>query len=180
MEDYVKVFKALADHSRLKILSALNKEPMYQELLAERLNLSPSTVSFHLKKLETLNIITSTKEQYYKVYKLNKQVLNVNIMKVINDTELDLSEEQRVLQYKNQIISVFFKDGKLVSIPVQRKKREIILEELASHFELNKEYTEKEVNLKIAEFHDDFCTLRREFVMNKLFTRENMIYVRIK
>lgn len=180
MEDYIKILKAIADHSRMKILASLNKQPMYQELLAERLGLNPSTVSFHLKKLEKLNLITSTKEQYYKIYRLNKELLNITLMKIINETELDLSEEERENIYNNEVLSNFFKDGKLISIPVQRKKREIILKELASKFDFDKEYTEKEVNLIISEYHDDFCTIRREFIATKLFTRENMIYTKIK
>ena len=36
-------------------------EPMYVELLAERLKLSTSTVSFHLRKLLDANIVSSKK-----------------------------------------------------------------------------------------------------------------------
>ncbi len=180
IDTQVKILKVLADKSRLKILASLNKEPMYQELLASRLKLNPSTVSFHLKKLEDLELITSSKEQYYKIYEINKEKLDWNILNIIRDIKLEQTEEQRAQEYEQQIRNNFFKNGVLVSIPVQRKKREVILKELASNFELNKPYTEKEVNIIISNFHDDFCTLRREFIMNKLFTRENSIYTRIK
>jgi predicted transcriptional regulator len=176
--DYVKILKTLGDHSRMKILASLKREPMYQELLAERLKLNPSTVSFHLKKLEEQGIVTSKKEQYYKVYYINKSLLNINLMKIVNDIELDETEEEREQSYEKQILDTFFKDGRLVSIPVQRKKREVILKELASKFDMDKEYTEKEVNHILIDYHDDFCTLRREFIINKLFTRNDMIYKR--
>ncbi len=181
LDNYVKIFKLLSDKSRLKIIASLNKEPMYVELIAKRLNLNPSTVSFHLKKLEQLNIVTSKKEQYYVVYYLNKEKLDINISEVIGDITLDSdSLEKRELEYYDKIISNFFKDNKLVSIPVQRKKRDVILTELAKNFEIGKEYKEKEVNLIISEYHNDFCTLRREFIMTKMFNRENGIYVRVK
>ena len=49
MIEAVELFKCLADKSRLQILSGLRVEPMYVELIAQRLALSPSTVSFHLR-----------------------------------------------------------------------------------------------------------------------------------
>ena len=49
--DAINLFKCLADKSRLQILKSLAVEDMYVERLAERLGLTPSTISFHLKKL---------------------------------------------------------------------------------------------------------------------------------
>lgn len=177
----LQFFKMLSDQSRLKILASLNKEPMYVELIAERLDLHPSTVSFHLKKLEEANIVTSKKEQYYTMYYIDRQKLNRNVMQIISSiTTKDDNEEEREARYRRKIIRTFFEEGKLKSIPVQRKKRLIILEEIAKEFEIEKKYPEKQVNLIISEFHFDFCTIRREFIMNKMFVRENGIYERLK
>lgn len=176
----IKIFKILSDKTRLKIIASLNKQPMYVELLAERLGINPSTVSFHLKKMENQDIVSSKKEQYYIVYHLNKKTLNFNVMEIINSIDQTNSEEKREQEYNQKVLNSFFKGNKLVSIPVQRKKREIILYELAKSFELNKEYTEREVNIIISEFHDDFCTIRREFIIYQIFTRENGIYIRKK
>jgi hypothetical protein len=87
-------------------------------------------------------------------------------------------EDIREAEYRKKVIDTFFKFNKLKSIPVQRKKRLIILEKMVEAFDLNKSYSEKEVNLIIADFHDDFATLRREFINEKLMTRENGIYKR--
>jgi len=181
IEETVKLLKGIADESRLKILASLLKEPMYVELISERLDLHPSTTSFHLKKLEKLGLVTSKKDQYYTMFYLDKAALNINIMKLISSISLESQTEEDLEQaYYNKIKDNFFKEGKLISIPVQRKKRQVILQEIAKSFELGKEYPEKEVNLIISEFHFDFCTIRREFIMNKMFTRENGIYVRIE
>ena len=181
MNDYAKIFKVLSDSSRLQILASLLKEPMYVELLATRLKLHPSTVSFHLKKLEQVGIVSSTKDQYYVTYHINKAALNINVMQVLSSIRTDSqSEEEREQEYKQKILSNFIVDGTLRSIPVQHKKRLIILEEIAKSFESNKEYTEKEVNIIISEYHPDFCTIRREFIMNRMFERENGIYKKIK
>ena len=74
-ENALRIFKSLSDMSRLRIVQSLSKGEMYTELLAERLGITPSTVSFHMKKLEEAGIVTSRKEQYYTVYSLNSDVL---------------------------------------------------------------------------------------------------------
>lgn len=177
----IKLFKCLADKSRLLILKSLIKEPMYVELLAQRLQLTPPTISFHLKKLEDANIVKASKEQYYTVYSINEDILKSTIIDFIKEesSEEDI-QNQREEEYRKKVIDSFFEYGKLKSIPVQRKKRVIVLEEILKAFETNKEYTEREVNIIIADFNDDFCTLRREMVMEKMLTRKDGIYKTIK
>lgn len=176
-EDSILIFKCLADKSRLKIINNLMEEPMYVELLSERLDLAPSTISFHLKKLEEAGIVYSTKEQYYVVYNLNLQILKSSIMDLIKLDSSDRSiEEAREESYRKKVIDSFFEYGKLKSIPVQRKKNRIILEEIAKKFEAGRVYSEKEVNIIIADVYDDFCTIRRDMVAEKLFTRKNGMY----
>ena len=82
----------------------------------------------------------------------------------------------REQQYRNKVLKNHFEYGKLKTIPVQRKKRRIILEKLAESFETGKVYPEKEVNLIIAQYHDDFCTLRRELIAEGIMEREHGEY----
>lgn len=179
--DAIKLFKCLADKSRLMILKNLIKEPIYVELLAEKLNLSASTVSFHLKKLEDAGIVNSKKEQYYTIYSVNKEMLSYSVLDIINEKDFDISiQDQREAEYRKKVIDNFFEYGKLKQIPVQRKKRLIVLEEIAKSFEVNKKYTEKEVNIIIADYNDDFCTIRREFIAENIMKRENGIYERME
>lgn len=154
-------------------------EPMYVELLAERLKLSTSTISFHLKKLLDANIVSCKKEQYYTVYSLNEEILSMNLKELITDNRKE--EEilnQREEKYRERVLNSFFKYDKLIEIPVQKKKRQIVLEKIVESFEKDREYTEKEVNLIIADFHDDFCTIRRDLVGFDLMERKNGIYKR--
>jgi excisionase family DNA binding protein len=72
----------------------------------------------------------------------------------------------------------FFKDGKLVDIPAQRKKRTFVLERLLEEFEPGKVYTEPEVNSILRRFHSDVCTLRREFIMEGMMVRSAGKYAR--
>lgn len=171
------LFKCLADKSRLQILKSLAKEDMYVERLAERLGLSAPTVSFHLKKLAAVDAVRSYKTQYYTMYALQDGVFRTTILSLLleESDEADL-QAQRDEQYRQKVLKSFFEYGKLKSIPTQKKKERIILEELAKSFVPGRTYTEREVNIILADFHDDFCTLRRDMIGEKLMERENQLY----
>ena len=63
-EQSLAIIKALADASRLAIVGSLVERPQYVEEIAQRHALAPSTVSFHLKKLEKAGLVRSRQEQY--------------------------------------------------------------------------------------------------------------------
>ena len=173
----IKLFKCLADKSRLQILKSLSLEDMYVERLAERLGLTPATISFHLKKLADAGAVTSYRNQYYVMYSLKREVFLSRILDVIQDESDDAAIlARRDAEYRHRVIDSFFQYGKLKSIPAQRKKERIILEEIAKAFERGRIYTEREVNIIIADFHDDFCTIRRDMISEKLMERENGKY----
>ncbi|MBQ7229501.1 MAG: metalloregulator ArsR/SmtB family transcription factor [Oscillospiraceae bacterium] len=177
----IALFKALADKSRLQILKSLALEDMYVERLAQRLDLTPATISFHLKKLAQAGAVSSYKSQYYTMYALNRAVLNTGILDLILEKSDEAeTQAQRDAAYRQKVIDSFFEYGKLKSIPVQRKKERVILEFLAEKFEFGRIYTEREVNLIIADFHDDFCTLRRDMISEKLLDRNRDGYWRVK
>lgn len=173
----IRLFKCLADKSRLQILKSLAIEDMDVERLAGRLDLTPATISFHLKKLSEAGAVRSYKNQYYTMYALCKDVFMTRILDVITETsdEADI-QAQRDAQYRKRVIESFFEYGKLKAIPAQRKKERIILEEIAKAFEPGRTYTEREVNIIIADFHDDFCTIRRDMIGEKIMARENGTY----
>ena len=179
--EVIALFKALSDKSRLQILKSLSIEDMYVERLAQRLDLTPATVSFHLKKLSLVGAVSSYKSQYYTMYSLNRAVLNTGILSLILDKSEEADEQQkRDEQYRQTVIDSFFEYGKLKSIPAQRKKKRIILEVIAGKFECDHVYTEREVNMIIADFHDDFCTIRRDMISEKLLERDRTGYWKVK
>ncbi len=173
----VRLFKCLADKSRLQILRSLTLEDMDAERLAERLDLTPATISFHMKKLMEAGVVSSYKQQYYTFYTLHREVFDTPIMDIIvGASEEAETQDKREAEYRRRVIESFFEYGKLKSIPVQRKKERIILEEIAKSFEVGKVYTEREVNIIIADFHDDFCTIRRDMISEKIMAREDGKY----
>ena len=174
------LFKCLADRSRLQILKSLAQEDMYVERLAERLGLTPPTISFHLKKLADAGAVKSYKTQYYTMYALEKSVFMTSILELIQEQsdEAEL-QRQRDEAYRQKVLDSFFAYGKLKTIPMQKKKERIVLEEIVKSFEFDRKYTEREVNIILADFHDDFCTLRRDMIGEKLMARDMQIYWRV-
>ena len=173
----ISLFKCLADKSRIQILKSLMAEDMYVERLSERLGLTPATISFHLKKLVDVGAVNSRKEQYYTIYSINNDVFNVAILDILKEESEEKNlQKERDDAYRKKVIDSFFEYGKLKSIPTQRKKERIVLEEIAKAFEPGKSYTEREVNIIIADFNDDFCTIRRDMVAEKLLVRDKMTY----
>lgn len=180
-EDALKLFKCLSDASRLRIVQSLDRGEMYTELLAERLDLTPSTVSFHMKKLEEAGLVHSRKEQYYTVYSLNREVLNKSLYDLAASEPEQADEQQkREEAYRRKVLRAFFEYGKLLSIPVQRKKKLICYEQIAAHFEPGRVYEEKEVNEIISPIHEDYCTIRRDMISEGIFKREGTRYTRIR
>ena len=175
--DAIKIFKCLSDKSRLQILKSLALEDMDVERLAGRLDLTPATISFHLKKLAEAGAVRSYKKQYYTVYSLCREVFMTRILDIIceESDEADI-QDQRDAAYRKRVIEAFFEYGKLKSIPAQRKKERIVLEEIAKAFQPGRIYTEREVNIIIADFYDDFCTIRRDMIGEKIMARENGKY----
>ncbi len=180
-ENALKIFKSLSDMSRLRIVQALTEGEMYTELLAERLGLTPSTVSFHMKKLEDAGIVISRKEQYYTVYSLNRDVLETSLFDAAAAEPEQVDEQQRrEKEYRQKVIDSFFEYGKLKAIPVQRKKKLICYEVIAENFVPGKVYSEKELNGIIAPIHEDYCTIRRDMISEGILSRNGSEYVRIK
>ena len=177
----IRLFKCLADKSRLQILKSLAIEDMYVERLAERLGLTASTISFHLKKLSDAGAVTAYKNQYYMMYSLNKESFQTSILEILQQESDEAQKQaQRDADYRQRVIDAFFEYGKLKSIHTQLKKERIVLEVIAEAFDFNRMYSEREVNIIIADFHDDFCTIRRDMVSGRLLGRSGMEYWRIK
>ena len=108
---------------------------------------------------------------------MNGDVFNVSILEILRERSEEKSlQDERDEAYRKKVLDAFFEYGKLKSIPAQRKKELIVLEEIAKAFEPGRDYTEREVNLIIADFHDDFCTIRRDMISEGLLERDKNIY----
>lgn len=173
MENRLEILKLLADETRLGIINALMSGDSYVERLASTLGLTPATICYHLKKLESAGIVKSSRTQFYIIYSLNPEIFGMTLGDLIKTPEPAEDPDEK---YRREVISNFFKYGRLVRIPVQQKKREIVLREIAREFDSGRDYTEKEVNAVIQKYHEDYCTIRREMVGFGIMDRDGGIY----
>lgn len=172
--ELVSIFKALADSNRLKIIGLLAQQPYSVEELAAMLDLKASTVSHHLSKLSKAGLVSARAEGYYSVYHLNEQALEATTKRIfsseqaaasIEDVDLDAYDRKVLADYSTP-------DGRLKTIPAQRKKLDAVLRYVVQSFEPGVRYPEKAVNDILARFHADTASLRRELVGSKLLERE--------
>lgn len=173
MNQNLALLKLLADETRLDILNILLREDSYVEKIACELSLTPATICYHLKKMESAGVVNCSRSQFYIIYSLNREIFNQPLYELIKKDEPMVAPEEK---YEHEVLSHFFRYGRLTQIPTQRKKREIVLREIAKQFEQGKTYDEKEVNEIIHRYHEDHCTIRREMIACGILSREKETY----
>ena len=75
MNDVVKIFKALGDDTRLKILLILSRNNVCAKGIAKHLEISEAAVSQHIKVLKEAGLIIGEKIGYYVHYNLQEPML---------------------------------------------------------------------------------------------------------
>lgn len=89
-----------------------------------------------------------------------------------------MMESDSLRQEREKVFRAFFEEGRLLALPVKRKKRLLVLDVFIRHFEAGRDYTEAEVNAVIVPVFSDYCTIRRELVDFGFMERENSVYRR--
>ena len=87
MENLAKIFKALSDETRLKILVLVSKRNICQKGISKHLGISDSAVSQHIKVLKEANIIRGFKEGYYVIYNINEDIFSecISFLKLLKN-----------------------------------------------------------------------------------------------
>jgi ArsR family transcriptional regulator len=178
LEVRAKLFKALGHPVRLLIVNLVQMKPRHGEELAAILNLNPATISHHLAQLSEVGLLSLTRDQYYRTYSLVGDVLHKTLDEMIRLPQAGLTADVEEDAYRNKVLKTFFKQGRLVQIPAQLKKQLIVLQRIAQEFEPDREYTEREVNRVLIEFHDDVAYLRRSLIDHGLMQRKKGVYWR--
>lgn len=184
LDKVVSYHKALADPTRIKMLILLAEGEMNGQLLAEKIGVTPATITHHAAKLREASLINERRDKNTIFFSLNDYFIKNSATATENliyqsvrpggVTESLQEEEQRM---RDSVIKNFFtSDGKLKSIPAQLKKKLIVLTHMVSRLEKGRKYSEKEMNEFIKEYHEDFATIRREFIMHHFMFRDNEVY----
>ncbi len=180
-DELLEFFKALADANRLKIVGLLSQNGYTVEQLAAMLDLKASTVSHHLSRLARADLVSARADGYYSVYELETHTLEQMAQRLLSTDQLPSIAAQVDLDaYDRKVIADFTDaDGRLKTIPAQRKKLLVILRHIVADFRRGVRYSEKRVNQILERHHPDTATLRREMVGAGLLDREVGKYWRV-
>ena len=74
------IFKVLADSQRREILTMLKEERLNAGEIAERLQITPAALSYHLKLLKNADLISEYKEKNFIYYEINTTVFDELIL----------------------------------------------------------------------------------------------------
>lgn len=80
-ERYSNFFNTLSDPNRIAILKMLSEKPCYGQELAEKLDITPATVSYHMTFLQRAGVITVQKSDNRSYYSMN----HAHLMKPLED-----------------------------------------------------------------------------------------------
>jgi hypothetical protein len=181
LEKIVNYHKALSDPTRLRMLLLLSKGEVHGQALAEKLNLSQPTVTHHAAKLREAAMIKERRDKNTVYFSLNPEFIKAgseaSLRFIFAKGAEDMDELSTEKSLKDSVLRNFFaKDGRLRQIPAQYKKKLIALQYMVEKLEPGVMYTEKEINDFIKPFHEDYATIRREFIMHQFMYRENDKY----
>jgi predicted transcriptional regulator len=178
------LLKALADVSRLTLLRFLHEREHTVGELSERIGLGEPTVSHHLSRLREAGLVSlrmAGNQRYYRVNdtglakfkRLAAEIeqLPATFSRVVSDNAwiaaLGWEEEDQ------KVLRDYTMNGKLTRLPSKQKKTMVILRWLATLFQPDKMYTEKEVNTVLEEVYSrDYISLRRDLVDYGYLRRE--------
>lgn len=180
LDRVVAFYKTMGDPTRIRIVAILAKGPLHGQAIAGKLGLSAPTITHHLKKLRDIHVVYDRRVKNTIYFYLNESLINQQakvFTELLEKKGEELDEMVEASIERQKIIENFFaKNGKLKNIPTQRKKKLIVLEHMIQGLKIGEKYEEKQLNEYIKQFHDDYATIRREFIINHYMFRENGIY----
>ena len=169
MDEMLDFVKAVSNPQRLRIIGLLSRKAATKAEIAAQLELSIKEVFGQIAYLEQVGAISRSGESYTfdddRLASLAREKLAQERPSFIPAQDLD-EKSQRVLKaYLNA-------DGSIKQIPSQPAKLHVILDYLITFFDMNANYTEKEVNIILRRFNEDTAGLRRYLVDDGKLNRE--------
>lgn len=178
--DLSRLLKVIADETRLRILGALASRPLTGKEIAELLELTPPTISHHMRKLTDAGIVIAESDAQRQWYRLNSDLLADSRRVPLKPEELSIPEsvgdESDDARFRAKVVRDFFDGERLKEIPAQRKRRVIVLQYLMERFDPGRTYKESEINALLKPAHEDVATLRRELIDYGYMERDRGIY----
>ena len=95
MKDIVKIFKALSDESRIKILNIISNNNVCSKRIAREVEISEAAVSQHIKILKEAHLISGYKRGYHMIFQINPHALEI-----LKNYLHSLSTQKEIVSFK--------------------------------------------------------------------------------
>lgn len=181
-QNFLLLLKTLADEQRLTMVGLMSDQERNVGELAQLLQLSEPTVSHHLSKMHSAGLLNLRMAGTHRFYRINgtrmavfkSYVANIEALALPSDDALDNAWID-ALDWQpadKKVLRDYTLGGRLTQMPTKEKKWLVVLRWLATKFEPDIRYTEKQVNAILTEIHDDYATMRRNLVEYGFMRRE--------
>jgi ArsR family transcriptional regulator, arsenate/arsenite/antimonite-responsive transcriptional repressor len=179
VEALVSLASALFDIDRLRIAAALSNGPANRMELAEKVGLSHRELIRQLDLLQYFRLARPENPSAGQPDHYTRYVLNEDGFRQARQAMAKYrGQKPRPTDKRELTIETFMPGGKLTAFPLKNEQIVIILDEVVEKFELQKQYTEKQVNVILEEINEDYCSLRRLLIDYRYLSRNKGIYVR--
>ena len=169
------ILRALADPEHLSIAGALARRDAGPGQLAQGLDVPIGRVRKHLNRLTATGVIRLNDDRA--TYRLDPETLRWAAEQVGPPRGAGMALAAANDDEAN-VLRTFFRNGRLTEIPSKESKRRVVLERIAIEFEAGVRYEEKEVNVVVSRFFNDYASLRRYLVDEGFLAREHGVYWR--
>jgi len=105
-EEKTRIFKALSDPNRLRILKMLQTKSLCVCEITDVLKLATSTVSKHLSILKSTGFIIETKDGKWVNYLINPRPSDARISSVLSILDFWISDDQMIISDKQKVQKV--------------------------------------------------------------------------
>jgi hypothetical protein len=178
--DLRRFFAALSDEERLAIAGMLALRPATVQDLAAELRIKDGAVQRHLTLLVDTGIARMERGDGQAVYRLDVDGLRAQRKALLSRVHVPSpADEPGTSEQERAVLAAFFDGERLKEIPVNLRKRMVVLAWLAERFDRGERYSERQVNEIITRHYPDYAALRRELVDQGFMLRENGVYWRV-
>jgi hypothetical protein len=170
-----EILRALADPQRLAIAGMLAGGDRAADQLAAAAGITVARAHKHLNRLTATGIVRVNDDRH--TYRLDPETLRWAAEQVGPPREAGLALGAAT-DDEESVLRTFFRNGRLTEIPAKESKRRIVLERIALELEPGRHYEEKEINVIVGGFFNDYAALRRYLVDEGFLDREGGVYWR--
>lgn len=95
MNEYINIFKAMGDETRIKIIELISRRSICAKGIAKHLNITEAAVSQHLKIIKECNLVIGYKVGYHIIYDINQDTLQraIDFIKNIKNNDISRSDK---------------------------------------------------------------------------------------